>query len=110
MACAHRLKTLRQGVIQKDAKLHLTVTIHIWIRRDAITVARQQVINNAVAILINEIHHPEFDTECLGHRMSVLYILLPWAVPRDALFIDPVLHVTARHLVPLLQQKGSGDG
>ena len=103
MTCANRLKALRQGIVEKHTKFHLSITIDIWVGGNAVAVSRQQVIHDTVTVLIDKVYHTKLNAESLCYGVRVLDILLPGAVPRDAFIIDPVLHVATRDLMPLLQ-------
>ena len=102
------LKTLFQCVVQQHAELDFAVAEHIRVRRSADAVAFQQVVDDAGAVLFDEIHHAQLNAQHAADGARVLDILLPGALARDAFLIDPVFHVSAHHLVSLLHEQSRG--
>ena len=108
VAGRHALKTLFQRVVQQHAELDFTVAEHIRVRGGAGAVALQQVVDDAGAVLLDEIYHAQLNAQHAADGACVLDILLPRAFARDALLVDPVFHVSAHHLVSLLHEQGGG--
>ena len=102
------LKTLFQCVVQQHAKLDFAVAEHVRVRRGTGAVALKQVVDDAGAVLFDEIHHAQLNAQHATDGACVLDILLPRALARDALLIDPVFHVSTHHLVSLLHEQGGG--
>ena len=105
MAGRDVLESLRERVVEKDPEFHLAVAPDIRIRRDAGAVAFDQILDDPVAVGIDQIDHPELDAQRFRHRAGVLDVLLPRAIAGNPLVVDPVLHVARRHLVALLHQQ-----
>jgi hypothetical protein len=52
----------------------------------------------------------ELDPELLGDAPGVFDIFHPRAVPDDVVLVDPVFHVRAHDVAPLLLEQERGDG
>src|SRR5690349_4887961 len=52
----------------------------------------------------------KLDAQMLGGRTGVVDVALPGTVAEDVVLVDPVLHVRAHDVMPLLLQQQGGDG
>ena len=99
------LESLGHRELAEDPELHLAVAHHVRIRGDALAVAREQVIDDPVAILLGEAENAELHSEEVTDGARVADVLLPRTVARQSFLVRPVFHVGANDLVPLLKQE-----
>ena len=97
------------GPRAQDAKFDLAVAHHVGVGREAVSIAFQQVVHDALAVISHEIDDVELDTEVVGYAAGIIDILLPRAVADYIVFVDPVFHVGAHEFVALLFEEQSGD-
>ena len=108
VAGGHRLEALGPRKFEEHPELHLPVAHRVGIGGDPLRVAAQQVSDDPLAVFAHEVDHPEPDADLVGDPPGVLDVLLPRAMAGDVLLVDPVLHVGAGDLVPLLLEQGRG--
>jgi len=106
----HGLEAMLLRPISKHAELDFAIAHHIRIRRQAALVAGQQVVDDAVTVLLHQVHDAELDLELLADVAGIVDVLHPRAVADDFVLVDPILHVGPDDVVPLLLQAQCGDG
>jgi hypothetical protein len=80
------------------------------VRRDPATVAIEQVVHHALAIVAHQVDDAERDADGLGRGASVDDIVLPRAIAQDVFLVDPVLHVRAFDRRPGAFEQQGGHG
>ena len=110
MAGGHGAEAVIFGPGAEYAELDLAITHHIWVGREAVLITVEQVGDNAFAVVLHEVDDAKFNSESVAHGAGVLDVLLPRAVADDVVLVDPVLHVGADEVVPLLFEQERGDG
>jgi len=101
---ANMLKTLAECVVEEHAEFHFAIAPDIRIGRDAAAVAFDEVVDDAFTVGIDEVDDPKLDAEVFCDRVSVFHVLLPGAIPGNALRVDPVFHVATDDFVALFEQ------
>lgn len=96
--------------IQEDAELHFAVTEDIRVWGEALAVAIDHILDDAVMVGVDKIQDLEGDVEVLGDGAGVLDILLPWAIAEDIRFVSPILHVGGGDTKALIDEARGRDG
>src|SRR3989338_344341 len=98
MPCCDKVRTARFGKFPKHAKLHMTVTHHIRVRRIAFEVLRNHVFANSSFVRFFGVAGKERDFERCRNTHCVESFLLPITHEKVRL---PCLNKHANNLMPL---------
>ena len=95
---------------QESIELDFTVAEHVGIGSPALGILVEHIIDDALAVLLAEIHEVEGYANLAGDDFSHVLVLLPLAVAvQGSVGIVPVLHKHSEHVVALLFEQQSGN-
>jgi hypothetical protein len=72
-----------ERLAQEDAELHLAVADDVRVGGQAAAVAVDEVLDDRVAVVLDEVDDPEGQAEVRGDRLGVADVVLPGAFARE---------------------------